>query len=303
MTFPNTKMKTAHRIQLILMSILSLSYALYSQQVDEQHMRQVVDSAMAKLRQRFNSDSTQPAKSHFQEYEEMDRKIVSLQNKESLVHIKYDFPFETVSLSLSNGHKICFSGCRGFVEDSSVTDRHFLSLLFSFGGGYGVRQKRHVLVCISDAKIITAMDIISFTESDFTTTYNREIDSLKLYDEHQIYRISIAFLHNRDNEEYLNAEVYDFVKSKYDPKSNHETRDTIRLQFNKADGIFFNDYKRLQGNYLVDHDVAANVTTILFHGQPLPMIRLGENEYYYVKDRWYSNERDRRLYEMPNECQ
>jgi hypothetical protein len=136
----------------------------------------------------------------------------SLENKEIIVKIKFDYGFDKLILELNSDEKMIVKGFRGLTQDMKVLNQKFIELRFSMRGGTGVRVCRYVLICVSNNKLYRSIDQISLFSSVFKETYDASIDSLHLYDESSTYQVDFTGLKEVNNSFVLTPYINNTTK-------------------------------------------------------------------------------------------
>ena len=74
---------------------------------------------------------------------------------------------------------------------------------------------------------------MSYLFGEMDMAYDKVADSLKLFDEHQLYETSFSY-----SDFSITVNIHDYLKSKYDPRDNRDIYDTAKLKFDTKK-IFF----------------------------------------------------------------
>lgn len=228
--------------------------------------------------------------------------ILSLENKKCVVEIIYNFKTDVINIRLSPQNSLCINGFRGFVDSIRVINHNFIELHFQIRSGTGIRQERYILLCISEDKLYKAIDVLSLIDSRFEQTYIKGIDSLHLYDEKNIDRFRFIDLRKIKNSFVLEAEEYHYEKSKYYIKNNYELCDTIVLLFEPDYKIFYNQFKSISGDYIVDSDDITIHKKQTFGNEQYPMLNLFNTEYYFIDNEWYIKDQNKHLTLFSSNC-
>jgi hypothetical protein len=229
-------------------------------------------------------------------------KLYSLENIESTVNIKLDDANEKITIELNPNEIFCINGFRGLDQDVNILNQKFIELRFKIRGGSGVAIRRYVLICISDSKLYKSIDVISMISSEFKETYVPSIDSLNLYNESSIYKLSFT-MSQGDNQNYkLIAIQSEKVKSKHDTTQNHETQDMLQFSFDKGNKVFYNQLNSLNGSFEINTDNGNLRTKKDFNGTEYPSIKLKNEEYYFINQSWYIKDGKNHLTEFSSLC-
>jgi len=228
-------------------------------------------------------------------------KILSLDNKECAISLETDLAEEILVVRLNDNEMMCISGFKGLEKEVNVLNQKFLELRTVTRGGSGIAMRRYVLICISDDKLIKAIDVLSMISWEFTETYVPSIDSLNLYDERSIYKL-IFTVTQHDNNFKLIAIECEKVQSKKDPNKNHETEDLLQFFFDEENKVFYNQKESLNGIYIVDGDNGSLQYSKQFGDEKFPSIKLKNEQYFYINQTWYINDRKDHLTGFSNNC-
>lgn len=209
----------------------------------------------------------------------------SLEGKPVTVNVELDNVNDKIMLKLNSSEILCISGYRDLAEKIKIINEKFILLHYKIRGGSGYKMEKFVLVSISKGKLIKSMDILSMQSYELKHTYDKETDSLGLYDESGIYKIGFITSKNiQDSHHQIEATQYEKIKSKHDPTKNYETLDTLRLSFDDKNKVFYTEYKTLKGNFIFD---GVSQKQRAFKGEKYPLIKLKNDEYLFINMVWY----------------
>lgn len=224
----------------------------------------------------------------------------SLENIPVKVNIDIDHVNDKITLMLSPSETLCMSGYSGLVEDIKIINKNFISLVYYLRGGSEVELARTVLVCVVRNKIYKAMDLVSMQSSYSKDMYDKEADSLEIYDESEIYKINFIPSQNSERCNYkLIATEYDKVSSKQDSTTNHETLDTLNFEFDLKNKVFYTNFILLNGNYIFGEDSNKHKQ---IKKTNYPAIKLKKEEYIFIDGTWYCKVHENHLLETSLKC-
>jgi len=227
--------------------------------------------------------------------------VNSLENVSENVNVELDYPNDKIKLTLFPSEVLCINGYRGIFENIKILGGKFVVLSFGIRGGTGVALGKTILVCVSKGHLYNALDILSKQIEEFTKTYNEEVDAKNLYDEHHTYKVTLVNLENDKKDGYkLTCTVYDMVKSKHDPTTNHESLDTLHFSFDEESKVFYNQYIALKGNYLLGSSPTSKQK--FFKGGKYPEIKLRNDEYVFIDGTWYTKFHENHLIVASDSC-
>jgi hypothetical protein len=229
-------------------------------------------------------------------------KLFSLENKEDSVNINLDPLNEKITLKLTPDEVLCVHGYRGLEQQINILNQKFVELFFRIRGGSGVAVRRYILICISNNKLYKSIDVLSTVSSEFNLTYVPSIDSLNLYDEKSLYNLSFMMSYQDGQNNKLIATQYEKVTSKYDPTQNHETLDTLQFNFDSKNKIFYNHIESLDGSFTINSDVNNIDIQNNFNGENYSVVKLKDEEYFFIEHSWYVKGINNHLYKLSCEC-
>jgi hypothetical protein len=229
-------------------------------------------------------------------------KIFSLENKESTVYLKLDVVNERITVQLNPSQTLCINGFKGFEQKPTILNQKFMELQFKIRGGSGVAIRRYVLICISESKLCKAIDVLSMISSKFEKTYVSSIDKLNLYNESSIYKLSFTMSQDDDQNNILVVKQYEKIYSKDKPNKNHETQDVLTFSFDKVNKVFYNTQEDLKGSFDIDDDIGGSFAKKIFNSELYPVIKLRNEEYFFINKNWYIKDGKSHLTEFSCLC-
>jgi hypothetical protein len=216
--------------------------------------------------------------------------LVSLDGKLCKVKL-VDKAYKSKLILESDGDSICLGSYIGDYKTEIWNDK-FLYCEYGIRGGTGLSINRCVILCIYKNKLYITFSAISNYSSIFNKTFDHYADSMQLYDERNIYNISFI----RKNISDLVIAVHDSNKSKYNPQSSYSKFDTVKLNYNERNKIFYNTYTKLGGEYIENFDNGYNKEdTVFLKYQSYPEVNLLQHKYYFINDYWCERENGNHL--------
>jgi len=228
-------------------------------------------------------------------------KLISFDNKECSVSLELDLVKEYIKVILDDNEVLYINGFMGLEQKVNILNNKFLELRIKTRGGSGIAMRRFILICISDNKLVKAIDIISMISSEFKESYVPCIDSLKQYDEKSIYSLTFT-IKQKGNGFKLIAVESEKVQSKMDPSKNHDTKDLLQFNFDMNMKIFYNHIEGLSGVFTIDSDDGNPTFNHQFREGEYPTIKLKKGKYYYIDHVWYINDSKDHLTKFSNTC-
>jgi hypothetical protein len=229
--------------------------------------------------------------------------LFSLSNKEREIKIKHDYFENKITVKLSDKDSLCVYGFLGFVKDCEVLNNKFISIHFSTFGGTGIVRQHFMLIGQSEDKLFIPLHVISLNDARFSTSYISSTDSLHLYNERSIRIFKMIDLKLIDSSFTIIAEQYHYEKSMINQLNNYELRDTIVLQFDLGNKVFYNSKILLYGEYFVYNDDSANTKKQFIEVKEYPSIKINDDEYYYINGEWYMDGIEGYLCRFSKYCQ
>ena len=232
-----------------------------------------------------------------------ENKKLTLNSLEGLpvkVNVELDNVNDRIIVTLSSLESICVSGYRDLTQNIKVIKQKFILFHYRVRGGSGIKVERVMLVCVSKDHLFKAIDVVSMHSYKLHETYDKETDSLGLYNESSIYKLSFIYdQFSKEASNQLTAIQYDKIKSKHDATKNHETLDTLKFNFDSKNKVFCTGYGTLKGSYMVAGN--SNKQTIIKQNK-YPIIKLKNVEYIFIDGVWYSKVRGNHLMESSPNC-
>jgi len=175
-----------------------------------------------------------------------------------------------------------------------VLNGQFLKVIYDIRGGSDETGGNMVLLCVAHNKLYQAMHVTSFSTYDVDRVYNKRADSLKLFDEHGDYGLNAELTGTNKANYKLVVNIHDEVKSKHDPKTNHNDKEQVSLNFDPDNYIFYNAHEDIS-QYFTIYDPKTQRAIKQYLLGSFPVIQLGNYKYYYIKDEWYGKGHDDNL--------
>jgi hypothetical protein len=162
----------------------------------------------------------------------------------------------------------------------------FLEIMYGYKEGSNIEKRRALFLCINRNKLYVPMEVTSLSTFDLGEVYNKEADSLKLFNEYARYELKLKLSGKNGASYKLAAKVYDMSVSKRDPPTNHYHVSNTTLNFDSTENIFYNDYKNIDETLTVYYPDTQTEKKQHIKGA-FPVISLGKIEYYYINKGWF----------------
>ncbi len=201
------------------------------------------------------------------------------------IHISPDYINNTLTITCLNDtiHINDFTDIR---DDVNILDKRFLEIVYSIRGGSDIHLRRVLLLCVNNNKLLQPLDVDFLSSYDLSTVYNKNADSLKLFDEHSLYQLKLSLIGDNKNNYKLNVNVYDENKSKHSPTTNYVYNKQVILSLDTNLNVFYSTIKDVS-KYFTVYDPKTQIENKLYIIGTFPIITLGKKNYYYIKNEWY----------------
>ena len=218
------------------------------------------------------------------EYSKRDTKtydIKSLDGQNQKVHIMPDYPKHILRMSCLKD-TISITDYWGVPVDIHVLNNNFIELDYAIRGGSNLSLGNMIVLCVNKNKLYEAMHVLRHMDSELSYI----IDSKKFHD-HSNYNIKVTLSGNNKNNYKLNVNVHDYEKSTTDPDGNYNYDNLSILSFDADKNVFYSVKDGLYGTFKLYHNGRHNKTKQNIRGD-FPVIILGKEFYYFIKDGWYT---------------
>jgi hypothetical protein len=171
------------------------------------------------------------------------------------------------------------------LDTAIVLNGSFLQVSYARRAGSNEGLAYTVLLCVDHNKLVQAMHIKSFSEYDM-----RNLNHIKgNINEYQLFKVKTQLLESDKASYKLNLLVHDESSSERTPKTNYNYDEEVTLNFDPKQNIFYTTHEYMSKSFTIynpksQKEIKRNVSGVV------PMITIGENSYYYIKDEWYQKE-------------
>jgi hypothetical protein len=211
-------------------------------------------------------------------------KLLSLEGQEVSVSIMDSSLHDKAVIQLNDSVTICLNGSRGLIDDVSVINQKFIEVKYRIMGGSGVGIQKYTLICVSKGQMYRAIDLEYLFESDYSD--GNETGDSAIFDEHSLHELNFNYFSNSDS---LKARIIEHrnEQSKIEPRNNKNLWDTLYLNFDSLNFIFYSGFDSLGGNYTLTCDGPENDSTIYIPQDLYPVIHLRYGGvYYFINKKW-----------------
>jgi hypothetical protein len=154
-----------------------------------------------------------------------------------------------------------------------VLNKRFLQIVYWVRAGSDMWLKNTVILLVKKSKIIVAI---------LVTSYSEYVSP----DQEGIYEFKFIMIGVDIGSYKLMIKARDEQKSKLHPRGNYNKNWQDTLSFDPSQDIFYSSYQDISNSFTV-YDSKTYQTSKQDVKGTLPVINLGENEYYYIKGEWY----------------
>lgn len=186
-------------------------------------------------------------------------------------------PF-TKRLNVSYGNdSLVFFDVMG-MDSVHVLNKNFLEILYSPRGGSDLGLQNTVILCIEKGKLHVAMEIESDAQAAGPGMWSE-------------YYLTANFKGQDENDYQFLIKTNNRYHSDKHPNRNHNLHAQFELKFDSEKKIFYNTYRDVNaivGDWEVPGFKAEAKTKPEQIKGHYPAIVLGDEEYYYIKNNWYS---------------
>jgi len=186
------------------------------------------------------------------------------------------------------------SGFTDFDGRISALSNSFLGICYKVRAGSNIKLRRVLMLCVNHRRLYQALHITSLSSYDMDMVYNKRVDSLKLFDEHGLMFLKYNLSEGVKNEYRLNVYIHDEIKSRRNPKNNHNYNKQVALVFDANQSIFCSDNEDLS-QYFIIYDPKTQRESKQYVMGRFPVIKLDKTNYYYIKGEWFEMVSDNKL--------
>jgi len=214
--------------------------------------------------------------------------IQSLDGKDQVVHIMPDYPKHVLRISCLKD-TISLLDYWDVPPETVMLNKSFIKLEYAVRGGSDLGLGNMIILCVNNNKLYEAMHVLRYIDSQLSY-----VEDEKNFNEHSNYVIKVTLSGNTKNNYKLNISVHDEVKSTSNPESIYNYQNQSVLNFDVNKNVFYSIKDDLYGSYKVYLPGRKKKAKQKIRGN-FPVIILGKETYYFIKDSWYSIGRDNEL--------
>lgn len=197
---------------------------------------------------------------------------------------------EKIKLTNKSNRILCVSNLKDtlFIDEYIATKEvrvlndRFLQITYDTRGGSGLDLRNTLIISASKGKINVSLLVTSYAE-------------LVSADKNGLYWLKFNMVGNNSSTYKLTVKVHDQQTSKLHSEINHNKNDQVTLSFDADRNIFYTIRKDINKTFTINNTKTGQSGKQQIMGV-LPVIELGRNNYYYIKDKWYGNGYDDNLF-------
>jgi len=212
--------------------------------------------------------------------------IKSLNCNTEKITISEDYPNNTLTV-LSSKDAIHISEFTG-IKSAAVLKEHFLKIDYTVRGGSDENVQHLLIVSIINGEIHQPAHFQSLIKYVVNTVYDKETDSLKLFDEKGDFRLVVDIVGDNKQNYKLAVNLHDEINSKSHPKYNRYYKEQVSLTFDPKNYIFYNSHEDIS-QYFTIYDPKIQRAIRQYVIGSFPVIHFGSHKCYYIKGGWYGN--------------
>lgn len=179
------------------------------------------------------------------------------------------------------------------VEAVDVLNNKFLKVVYRVRAGTGMKAIRTLLLSVNDDRIMQSLNITSLFSEDFLD-FNGVISSPMKVEVKSRYLVELSLKGETKFDYKIVASIHDERTASHDPKTNYKNDFLVTLKFDKEKNIFYNSLEHLSGNFTVWEPKIKKRVKRYINGD-FPVVKLGNNKYYYIKLIWHRVSDERTL--------
>ena len=180
------------------------------------------------------------------------------------------------------------------IETTNILNKHFLKIVYSLRGGSGINLRNTIILSVNGRTLCQPLHIMSLFDEEFID-FSKPVDSSSPVDVKSVYEANL-YLTGNSNENYkLNIHIHDERKSKHASQTNYNRDTNFTLSFDTSQYVFSSNHQDIAKYFTVYTPQTLNETRQYMMGT-FPVIKLGQNEYYYIKGEWYKKNDNDYLY-------
>ena len=171
------------------------------------------------------------------------------------------------------------------VKSIAVLDKRFLKIDYTSRGGSGINLQLTLLLCIRNNKLYQPLHITSLFREEFID-FRKKHTGAATPDIISDNTVKVNISGTSYSGYKMNANVYDWKKSKENPHDDYNKESNIILNFDAVNNVFYNSHAHLS-KYFTVYDPKTGEESKQYLMGTFPEVKLGDYIYYYIKGEWY----------------
>lgn len=206
--------------------------------------------------------------------------IVSLDKKNEKIKIAPDYTNKTLTIS-NLKDTINIYDYWGVPPKVKILNKNFIEIKYEVRGGSNLGLGNIMVLCVNGTLLYEAMHVLRY--------YSWQSDDKSDY--------KIKFVLNGDSKRSyrLNINIHDDAYSKGNPETNYNYNNQTVLRFDTIRNVFYSIKEDIYGRYAIVKSRGKDKQEIKDN---LPVIILGRETYYFLKNRWYQLGTDSLMHEF-----
>jgi hypothetical protein len=206
--------------------------------------------------------------------------IKSLDGRNQNIYIRPDYPNHVLRISCLKD-TINIPDYWGVPPNAGLMNDNFIKIEYEVRGGSNLSLGNTMVICANGNKLFEAMHVLRYMDSELSYA----IDSVK-YRGHSNYNIKVALNGNNKRNYRLNISIHDTSSSNFEPDANYNYNNQTALSFDTKRNVFFSVKENIYDNFTVLSLKGGKKHKEQIRGN-LPVIILGKETYYFIKNGWY----------------
>ena len=160
------------------------------------------------------------------------------------------------------------------IDKTEILNNNFIEINYRFRGGSDIAVGNVVILCVNNNKLCEAAHVEGYINWD---VHGEKADN----------HIKISLGGSNKKNYKLNVNVYDRFSSKNEPQSNYKYYNRSILYFDVNRNVFYSLKKDVYQSFAI-YDHKTNKENKQQIRGNYPVIILGKDNYYFIKNEWYS---------------
>ena len=198
--------------------------------------------------------------------------IKSLDGRNSNVKIWDDFENGTVRIIYLKDTINVYESTG--IDKTEILNNNFIEINYRFRGGSDIAVGNVVILCVNNNKLCEAAHVEGYINWD---VHGEKADN----------HIKISLGGSNKKNYKLNVNVYDRFSSKNEPQSNYKYYNRSILYFDVNRNVFYSLKKDVYQSFAI-YDHKTNKENKQQIRGNYPVIILGKDNYYFIKNEWCS---------------